>query len=202
MCAAGVLAHYVGDACQPLHISYLHDGDPQQSVSRTVHHTNGTVETVKDPLGNGVHAAYEDDMVNANRKAILDALSGISKVTKAELLANGLEAAQATISLMRDTFKRIPPVDIVDAFVKFSGSRKARADAFWRQFGKNTLKCMQDGTHLIAVLWESAWVEGEGESHVKGTKALTEKKAMSIVADRLFLPSMSVDKIGAELKRP
>jgi hypothetical protein len=28
VCAAGVLAHYVGDACQPLHISFLHHGDP------------------------------------------------------------------------------------------------------------------------------------------------------------------------------
>src|SRR5262249_41156365 len=25
VCAAGTLTHYIGDACQPLHISYLHD---------------------------------------------------------------------------------------------------------------------------------------------------------------------------------
>jgi hypothetical protein len=31
VCAAGVLCHYVGDACQPLHISYLHDGDPNRA---------------------------------------------------------------------------------------------------------------------------------------------------------------------------
>ena len=42
LCAAGVLAHYIGDACQPLHISYLHDGDPEQPTTRTVHHRNGT----------------------------------------------------------------------------------------------------------------------------------------------------------------
>jgi hypothetical protein len=36
VCAAGVLCHYVGDACQPLHISYLHDGesDPSSTSSR------------------------------------------------------------------------------------------------------------------------------------------------------------------------
>ena len=28
LCAAGCLAHYVGDACQPLHISRLHHGQP------------------------------------------------------------------------------------------------------------------------------------------------------------------------------
>src|SRR5262249_24000053 len=35
VCAAGVLTHYVGDACQPLHISYLHDGDPEKPVTHT-----------------------------------------------------------------------------------------------------------------------------------------------------------------------
>src|SRR5439155_2744617 len=29
--AAGIVAHYVGDACQPLHISYFHHGDPTDS---------------------------------------------------------------------------------------------------------------------------------------------------------------------------
>ena len=33
--AAGVLAHYVGDACQPLHGSYLDDGDPFRNPDGT-----------------------------------------------------------------------------------------------------------------------------------------------------------------------
>jgi len=35
LCAAGVLTHYIGDACQPLHISYLHDGDPLRAYEYT-----------------------------------------------------------------------------------------------------------------------------------------------------------------------
>ena len=35
VCAAGVLAHYVGDACQPLHGSYLADGYSDQPTSGT-----------------------------------------------------------------------------------------------------------------------------------------------------------------------
>ena len=50
VCAAGVMTHYLGDACQPLHISYLHDGDPERPTENTVHHKNGTVEAVKQPL--------------------------------------------------------------------------------------------------------------------------------------------------------
>ena len=30
VCAAGIVSHYVGDACQPLHISYMFDGIPDE----------------------------------------------------------------------------------------------------------------------------------------------------------------------------
>jgi hypothetical protein len=32
VCAAGIMSHYVGDACQPLHISFMFDGDPNDTV--------------------------------------------------------------------------------------------------------------------------------------------------------------------------
>lgn len=72
VCAAGVLTHNVGDACQPLRISYIHDGDPLQATIHTVRHVRGkkagTTEDVKKALGEVVHSAYEDDMVNNMRK--------------------------------------------------------------------------------------------------------------------------------------
>jgi hypothetical protein len=196
VCAAGVLTHYVGDACQPLHISFLHDGDPQQPVTRTVHHRNGTEEEVKDPLGKGVHSAYEDEMVNANRQKILDELGMTPKTTGAELINDGLEAAVKTIELMRKTFGRIPPANIVDAFVRFGKSKVGRADSFWKQFGKATIQCMQDGTHLLGVLWESAWKIGDGNRNLDEILTLTEDQAMKICADRNFLPSCTINEIG------
>jgi len=196
VCAAGVLTHYVGDACQPLHISFLHDGDPDQPVTRTVHHRDGTEEEVKDPLGRGVHSAYEDEMVNANRQKILSGLGQTSKATAAELVNNGQEAALRTIELMRKTFRRIPPANIVDAFVRFGKSKARRADSFWKQFGQPTIQCMQDGTHLLGVLWESAWKIGDGEHKLDETLTLTEDRAMKICADRGFLPSCTINEIG------
>ena len=44
VCAAGILSHYVGDACQPLHISRFYDGNDQQSK--------------------GVHKKYETNMLD------------------------------------------------------------------------------------------------------------------------------------------
>jgi hypothetical protein len=53
-----------------------------------------------------------------------------------------------------------------------------------------------------SVLWESAWEVGSGETKVKSLRALTQDEAMAIVSDPDFLPSMSVDQIGASLKKP
>jgi len=199
VCAAGVLTHYIGDACQPLHISYLHDGDPLRPLTRIIHHHNGTDETVQEPSGKGVHSAYEDDMVNANRRDILAALDHTPKVDKAELIKDGLEAAQKTIELMRQTFTHLAPADIVQAYIDFKGKPKDRTDFFWKKFGKRTQDVMQDGTHLLAVLWESAWVQGNGEANVHSTKAITKKQAMNICGKDTFLESLSIGSIGAKL---
>jgi hypothetical protein len=202
VCAAGVLTHYIGDACQPLHISYLHDGDPERATTRTVHHRDGTSERVKDPLGKGVHAAYEDEMINTHRQQILDGLSGVSKVKKGDLINTGFEAAKLTIALMRDTFSSIPPVDIVGAFLATQAEPKKRPAVFWKKFGKTTVDNMREGAELVARLWESAWVLGEGERTINSGAALDRKKAMRICADRDFLPSCSIEEIGALLGHP
>ena len=58
---------------------------------------------------------------------------------------------------------------------------------------------MQSGSHLLAVLWESAWLAGSGETKVRSTRELTEAKAMAICADPDFIPSVSIGKIGPHL---
>ncbi|MGH6825190.1 hypothetical protein [Methyloceanibacter sp.] len=201
VCAAGVLTHYVGDACQPLHISYLHDGDPLQATIHVVKHRDGTEEEKRIPLGQGLHAAYEDDMVNANRDKILKGLSKTPKVTKKDLVANGYEAAVKTIELMRSTFKRLQPQDLLDTYLATDKDENA-AEALWRRFGTKTIAAMQGGTHLLAVLWESAWVAGGGEGAKRSTKVLSEDQAMAICAQKTFLPSCAINQIGQFLEKP
>jgi hypothetical protein len=202
VCAAGVLTHYVGDGCQPLHISYLHDGDPLQKFEYTFKKGKREGQTEERPLGQGVHSAYEDAMVSDFREQILDGLKKTPKSTKAEMIESGFEAAQLTIAMMRKTFSAIPPADIVEAFVTFKGKPKERNAFFWKKFGKKTVEVMQGGSHLLAVLWESAWELGEGEKNVTSTRALKESEAMKICGDEEFLPSVTIDQIGKLLKRP
>ena len=98
ICAAGILAHYVGDACQPLHGSRLHDA-------------------------NGVHSPYETKMLNSNRGGN----NGVVKKTRLDApdmgdtnIPNGDAAARRTVDLMRTVSEILPPQKIVDVWMKFA----------------------------------------------------------------------------------
>jgi hypothetical protein len=199
LCAAGVLSHYIGDACQPLHVSYLHDGDPLRPVTRTVTSGKHAGETEVNPLGEGVHGAYEDEMIFRNRDKILSGLKKTTPVTSGELIGSGREAAALAVAMMRDTCTLVKPMEIVEAYVAVGHGGEAAADALWTEFGTDTITVMQKGTRLLALLWESAWVAGNGDHTIADVSGLTEEEAMAIVANPDFLPSVTIDKIGALL---
>ena len=89
---------------------------------------------------------------------------------------------------------------IVNAFGSFDGVGKARAEHLWKKFGNKTIKNMQSGAHLLAVLWESAWALGDGEHKVTSTRALKKDEAMDICAAPDFVPSVTIGKIGSLLE--
>ncbi len=200
VCAAGVLTHYIGDACQPLHISYLHDGDPLRPFEHEFQSGKRAGQTETRPLGAGVHSGYEDEMVSLHREDILDGLLATPKTRANELITTGADAARLTVEMMRATFKRLPPMAIVEAFAEFDGGGKQRAEHLWKKFGKKTLASMQDGSHLLAVLWESAWKTGGGETKVRSVKAISESRAMAICADPDFVPSVGISRIDSFLR--
>jgi hypothetical protein len=171
-------------------------------VTRTVHHHGQEEE--EDPLGKGVHSAYEDSMVNAHRKEILDGLEDTPEAKPNESIQSGFEAAKATIEMMRSVFERLPPRKIVQFYVASDAKPKQLAEDMWDEFGKQTIECMQDGVHLLAVLWQSAWVLGKRDQTISASalKALSPDKAMEIYQDEDFVPSVSIDKIGAILRQP
>src|SRR5262249_57775630 len=101
----------------PLHISYLHDGNPSDPITHTF--TKGKKAGQKEelPKGKGVHSAYEDKMIFDNRKLILEGLKHTPAVKKTELVGSGREAAKLTIDLMRNTFALLPPRHISTPYV-------------------------------------------------------------------------------------
>jgi hypothetical protein len=142
-------------------------------------------------------------MIFAHRAEILAGLKQQpNRVKASEQVATGFEAAKKTIQLMHDTFSAIPPDRLVQTYIDVGKGGKVATDALWKVSGKQTISVMRNGAHLVALIWESAWAAGRGETIVTSTAALTEEAAMEIVSDPDFVPSVTVDTIGKLLKRP
>jgi hypothetical protein len=199
VCAAGVLAHYVGDACQPLHISMYADGDPAKHETRTVHHRDGTVEQQNVKLGAGVHAAYEDAMVNLHVPEIFAGLQSLP-AAKPKKVGSGADAAWATIQLMRATYDAIPPKQLVDTYVGVEhDGPKAAAKKLWDVYGPQTITVIGDGVETLAGLWLSAWKQAHAEGKGLKLDKIPQEAITKTIARPSFLRSYTLDQIGAHL---
>jgi hypothetical protein len=171
VCAAGVLAHYVGDACQPLHASQFHDGPVGQSI--------------------GVHSMYENTMLDSRPDELVVAVESAIGNRKAKKdVSGGKEAAASIIQLFRDARKMLAPEEIVDFFQTLTDNKPAQ---MWEEFGERTAKCMALGCLRLASLWQSAWVEGGGDQ-IPNNK-LTEIKTTILrqkYEKKTFLESMNL----------
>ena len=204
VCAAGILAHYVGDSCQPLHISYMFNGDPDHTVTGTVRdNTTGKKTEGQVPRGTGVHAAYEDNMVDRH---VLQIIQGIDSLLSQNSLPPPVEgghaAAVAVVELMQNTFDAISPKKIIVEFVKVQDDKPAaRADAMWESLGTDTIRVMADGCICLARLWDSAWQEGNGDNTIDSLAAIDETVLEKLYQNRDFLSSHTLGTIEPVLQR-
>jgi hypothetical protein len=208
VCAAGTLAHYVGDACQPLHISFMHHGDPAHPVLRTITHKTGKkagqTEQVDD--SQGVHEDYEQNMFKAKRggemKSQLEAAVNAGG-TKAKPVNGGRDAGIRTAQMMQATFDRIRPPRLVKAYndaLKANKSKGEILDLLWDKFGKDTVQVMADGCRLLALLWESAWEQGGGDQKIKKLVEIDRNDLINCYKPGTFLQSYWLTEIGNHLK--
>jgi hypothetical protein len=204
VCAAGILSHYVGDACQPLHISYMFNGDP--AVTETVEvkdSKTGHMKSVQQPVAHGVHSAYEDGLVNFHTPEIMEGLKKTLNGHKGLALnkQSGFGAAVAVVNLMQQTFATIQPKDIVKAYVPIKKLKpKEGADHLWTQFGQETIQVMADGARTLAMLWESAWAEGGGTAKLANAgKNIKPSAFKSLYIQPSFLPSFTLAQIKPAL---
>ena len=188
VCGAGIISHYVGDACQPLHISYMFDGIPDDG----------------DPTnkeGKGVHSAYEDGMVDRHTPEIAEAVDQRLSAggTSSTSITTGHDAGAAVLKLMKQTFDTISPKDIVDQFVAVQGQTpSAIADALWEKFGADTIQVIADGSLCLAMLWDAAWEAGGGDRTIGAGDlgAIDEGVLSKLYQNPDFLPSHTIDTIG------
>jgi hypothetical protein len=173
--AGGTMSHYVGDACQPLHISYLHHG--------------------RDASEKGVHSDYETTFVAKKAADLFEAVSkNLKDVNDGELLdEQGLSAAKSVLQLMKRTIKALPPMTVLESWLNHKGTGKW--DGMWDDLGDKTGKVIADGSHAMAVLWQSAWVAGGGDKVKTGDLvAFDQKTLQKKYNDKNFVPSYTLDQ--------
>jgi len=150
VCVAGVLAHYVGDACQPLHVSHLHHGS--------------------DPDEEKVHSVYETAMLDSFSTEFITLLNTkLASMDSKPLIKSGDEAADLTVDLMRRTIKRLPPQHIIDVFNEVRG--RGQTANMWAKLKTDTVAVTADGVLALACLWSSAWSLAKAETKFSATQA-------------------------------
>jgi hypothetical protein len=141
--AGGTMSHYCGDACQPLHISFLHHG--------------------RDKTESNVHSDYESKLIDKKMKLLFDGVNAkVKKVKTEELIGeNGKEAAKRILELMQKTVTILPPIDIVESWANAKG--RGKFEKMWNDLGDRTIDVVAEGAHVLAILWQSAWKNGDGD---------------------------------------
>jgi hypothetical protein len=214
--SAGVLAHYVGDGCQPLHSSYMADGNPRENKFIMYTPTRGGSKhpkgkPYKKPTnpGAGVHVAYEDKMVDDNIGDILKKLDAMMDDNKSAVnkemiieIKTGQDAAFAVLKLMQATQSDIPPVNLVNAFKTAKAAKKNMSEELYSEFGEKTVLIIARGCRYLAAIWDAAWAKGKLGTKFKKAD-LVKKDPDALIAlyrDPKNLPSMQLGTIDGILK--
>ena len=194
--AAGVIAHYVGDSCQPLHISYLHHGDPDNPVTVTKPGKDKPVN-----LSSGVHEDYEQNMFRSVGGEVKTKLAATLKPRSGRLVQGGRAAANATVKGMQATFAAINPREICKVYDKaLTDGSSGILNILWQKFGPRTIDVMADGCRLLALLWESAWVEGNGDQKINDLSLCDWHDLKKMYLKKTTLPSFLLTEIKPHLK--
>jgi hypothetical protein len=188
LCAAGIVSHYVGDACQPLHGSVYSDGYPDQGDKNHW-------------PGKGVHSTYEDKMVDRHSQELLAAIgpAAVDFPGKIPSVTTGQEAAFATVQLMAFAAKTLPPKDLCDKYIALGGgTSRPVVDGLWNAFKQETATVMGAGARYLATLWDAAY-KAAGTPPLSAV-AIPETKLAALYQDEDFLPSLTLEHIDAVLQ--
>lgn len=198
--AAGIVAHYVGDACQPLHGSMYSNGDPSRKVERH-HPQTGKVETVN--FADGVHSAYETKMIDRFKSDLLQKIAGHLPASHGLTpVGSGHAAARAIVKLMDQVADIIAPLELCEAYQSLGASPTVPTlTGLWSRFGDRTAQVMALGIRTLAMIWQSAWAVGQGNKIPAGDLVtISDKVLRRHYNDRNFVRSLALDEIGPVLR--
>jgi len=89
---------------------------------------------------------------------------------------------------MWDTYQLIPPKQIVDNYATNHSGKK-----LWETFGEKTKQTIANGAHTMAVIWQSAWIEGDGDALTVSTTPIKETDLMHWYKKDSFVQSYQLN---------
>lgn len=187
---AGTLAHYVGDACQPLHASHLHHGRGPKNRKE--------FKEYKKTSAADIHAIYEQNMFEVRAAEMVARINAKLKASTSatDAIHTGHDAAVATVRLIERVRKTLKPDRIVDADDP-SLTKTDRAKLMFDKFSTPTAQCIALGCRLLARLWLTAWTEA-GRPKLPTSKAFKKDDLNDLYRDRDFGQGLTIDEYADE----
>lgn len=196
--AAGVLAHYVADACIPLHMSIMHHGDPRPPRRGTDEYAEW-----KKSRGYKIHSIFEQTMFEVRASELLaevDELLADGAATRSRGKAAGRRqkggqfALGKALDLMLEAYAMLDPKAIVQSDDP-ELTQKERAERLYKAVGSKAAACVAAGCRTLAGLVDSAWSEGRGARLVTGgaVPTFTEDEIQRLYKSATFLPAKDLD---------
>jgi hypothetical protein len=198
VCAAGILSHYVFDACMPLHISYMHHGDPQgpmKMVTQAGKEKPVPVSyNVHDEFDNGIVEYYASEITKNIMDHVKDKLHKNLPVALKDI-NNAKEAAVAAVKLMQHTIEYVSPKKVVKDFEELVDKpKRERCMDLWTKYGDDFLDAMAEAVVLTALLWEASWIKCRPQIRLNGSVSLAKVKAL-YETKKGFLDSVNLEEI-------
>jgi hypothetical protein len=190
--AAGALAHYVGDASQPLHGSVLADGDRSRTSPRSA-------EAKPLIYGEGVHSAFETAMLSRFASSLLPKAASIAGgLSNFTAPPSGFDAAKLIIQLMDTAASTLKPAVILNAFEASGGTTHVDdLTKLYKSVGGKTATLLALGAHALAKVWEGAWAAGSGDQLSSALLvAFNSDDVRGRYIDTGFIPSVTLGEIA------
>lgn len=172
---AGIIAHYVADACMPLHNTKYFDG-----------YDDATDEEKK------VHSYIDDNILSRSQGEVLVGAFGLIDTDRPfEEVKGGEKWGQRMMALMAFTYDEVKPKKIIDTYNETIGeSYSYRYEHLIEEIGDELKTCIAEGTFRLAELWHNAWQEGKGnEVPVSDLVEVPEDALSALYLDKEgFLP--------------
>jgi hypothetical protein len=207
--AAGILAHYIGDASQPLHCSYMHHGVPpmlkRNGRKYPVRKESAEFTAFKKTRPSKIHGIYEETMLEVDTPTVLASVDAAMSQASAMhgAVERGHDAAVETVRLMYNAQERLSPETIINADDP-SLTVNERASRLWnnQKVRRGTIRSLADSVRLLAGLWTAAWEAGKGDSIAKSKLVQFGEPELAKIyrKETTFIPSLSLAKMAQSQK--